>query len=474
MTLTENKSTTFYKSMFSLAVPIAVQNLLTSSFALVDTLMVSQLGDIPLAAVGMAGQWSWLLNIAAFGICSGAAVFFAQYYGDGNTKAFTKSYGLALITGLAVAFFFTIAALLFPRGIVGIFNRTPEVLDAGSQYLKIALLSYPAIMLNQISCTLLRSEQEVKLPMYTAFVTTLMNAFFNYALIFGKFGMPSLGIRGAAIATVISSWTGPLIIYSARAIKHDKVLFASLSELFTFPKGFVSGFYRKVTPVFINESLWGLGTMTYNIIYSNMGYEYSAATTILKTFENIAFSFFVGFNNAGSIMIGQLVGSGKIKKAISYAKKFMIIVPVSGVIVGILVMLFRNQLISVFNLGGNISATTLAAARGILLIYSVAIGIKNINYVTIAGIFRAGGETKKAMKYDVFGLWGLSIPATFIAAFVLKLPFVAVYLVSHIFEDYIKCILSIKLFISMKWIKPVTENGKKALKEYYESKKASQ
>lgn len=466
MTISKNKSNNFTKSMFSLAVPIALQNLMTSSFTLVDTLMVSQLGDISLASVGMAGQWSWLLNIAIFGICSGSSVFFSQYYGDNDEKGFVKSYGLSLVAGTILVLLFSLSAFLFPRGIVGIFNRTPEVLEEGSKYLKIALFSYPAILLNQLSCTVLRSRKKVKLPMYTALFTTIMNAFLDYALIFGAFGLPELGIKGAAIATVVSAWSGPVIIYIVRAIKKDKILFARLSDLFVISPKFASQFFKKIIPVVVNEGLWGLGTMVYNIIYSNMGYEYSAAVTILKTIENIAFSFFVGFNNAGSILVGQFVGSGEIKKAISYAKKFVIIVPVAGVIIGSVILLLRDNLINIFNFGGNISSTTLKAARGVVLIYAIAIGIKNISYVTIAGIFRAGGETKRAMKYDIFGLWVLSIPATFIAAFVLKLPFVAVFAVSHIFEDYLKCFLCIKLFISMAWIKPVTENGRIALNEY--------
>lgn len=473
MTLKSKESGKFYKIMLSLAVPIAVQNLLTSSFSLIDTIMVGQLGDISLAAVGMASQWSWFLNMAIFGICSGASVFFSQYYGDGNIKAFRKTYGLALITGILISFIFLLSAYFFPRGIIGIFNRTPEVLDEGAKYLRIALFSYPAIMINQLSCTVLRSSQKVKLPMYTAFLTTVLNSFLDYGLIFGKFGFPALGVEGAAIATVISAWSGPVIIYIISALNKDRIFFGKLSELFCFKKDFIIEFLRKTFPVVLNESLWGLGTMTYSIIYSNMGYEYSAALTILRTFENIAFAFFAGFNNAGSIMIGQNVGSGKIETAISQAKKYMLIVPLAGVFVGITVILFRDQLISLFNTGGKISNTTLNATRGIMLIYSIAIGIKNVNYVSIAGIFRAGGETQKGMKYDIIGLWILSLPATFIAAFIIKLPFVAVYAVSHIFEDYVKCILCIRYFRTMNWIKPVTENGRAALEDYH-SKKAAQ
>ena len=202
----------FWKSMATLAIPIAIQNLLTSSFALVDTLMVGQLGDVSLAAVGMAGQWSWLLNMVIFGICSGAAVFFSQYYGEDNKKGIIHTYGLATILGMSFALLFMLIGFFAPGGVISIFNRDKAVLDAGIRYLRIAVFSYPAILINMLVNIVLRSTERVKLPMFVAFFTTILNAFLDYGLIFGVFGLPRLGIEGAAIATVISAWSGPLII----------------------------------------------------------------------------------------------------------------------------------------------------------------------------------------------------------------------------------------------------------------------
>ena len=450
----------------TLAIPIAVQNLLTSSFILVDTLMVGQLGDVSLAAVGMAGQWSWLLNMVLFGICSGASVFFAQYYGDNNHEGIVKTYGIAVSSGLLVSFVFLLTGALLSSMVISIFNRDAFVLDAGVRYLKIAVYSYPAIMLNMLACTVLRSTKRVKLPMYVALITTVLNAFLDYGLIFGKFGLPQMGIEGAATATVISAWSGPVAIYAVMAIIKDNIFFAPIKEIFGFCRAEFSEFYKKAFPVILNESLWGLGTIMYNIIFSNLGYEYYAAVTILRTFENICFAFFVGFNNAGCIMVGHAIGGGDIKKAIKDSKKFMILVPLMGVILGVFVIVFRESLIGIFNLGGKITKTTLDAAMGIMIVYALEIAIRNIPYVTIVGIFRSGGDTKTGAKYDFLCLWGISLPVTFITAFILKLPFVAVFACSYVFEDYLKTFLCIKHFISKKWIKPVTESGKLALYEY--------
>nr|WP_283245428.1 MATE family efflux transporter [Congzhengia minquanensis] len=456
----------FWGSVLSLAIPIAVQNLLTSSFTLVDTLMVGQLGDVSLAAVGMAGQWSWFLNMVLFGICSGASVFFAQYFGDKNHGGIVKTYGIAVSSAFLVSLAFLVVGLSVPKGVISIFNRDAGVLDAGSRYLKIAVFSYPAIVLNMIACAVLRSTKRVKLPMYVAFFTTIANAFLDYGLIFGAFGLPEMGIEGAAVATVISSWSGPVIIYIVMAIQKDDIFFAPVREIFGFTRHMVADFYKKALPVILNESLWGLGTICYNIIFANLGYEYSAAVTILRTFENIAFAFFVGFNNAGCVMVGQDIGAGNIKRALKDARRFMIIVPLAGVVVGIFVLFFREQLIYIFNMGGKITEKTLSAAMGIMLVYAIEVPIRNIPYVIIVAIFRSGGDTKTGMKYDLICLWAISLPVTFIAAFVIKLPFVLVFACSYVFEDYLKSVLCLKHFFSKKWIKPVTETGRAALQEY--------
>lgn len=456
----------FWRSVLTLAVPIAVQNLLTGSFALVDTLMVGQLGDVSLASVGMAGQWTFLFNLLTFGIASGAAVFFAQFYGEGNKKGIVHTYSVALLSGLIFSLLFLLAGVLAPQYIIRIFNRDAEVVKNGVMYLKIAAFSYPAIIINMVCNTALRSTGRVKLPVIVSLFTTILNAFLDYALIFGAFGLPRLGIRGAAIATVFSAWFGPILIYIILAIKKDDIFFAPIRELFGFDFKFFKNFYHRATPVIFNETLWGMGTVFFSAIFSNMGYEYTAAVSILRTFETISTSFFVGMINASSVIIGKDIGSGEIKTGINNAKRFIIFVPLASLFVGVLVAIFRNELVSIFNMGNTISEKTLASARAILVIYGFELAIRNIPYVSIVGIFRSGGETIKGAKYDLICLWCVSAPITLFAATVLKLPFVVIFACSYLCEDYIKAFLCLRYFKSMEWIKPVTETGKEALKNY--------
>lgn len=459
----------FWRVALRLAIPIALQNLLISSFSLIDTLMVGQLGDVALSAVGMAGQWSWLLNIALFGVISGTSLYISQYWGVRDIDGIHRTYGIALTSALLISAVFTLLGLFLPGGIVSVFNRDPAIIDAGSAYLSIAALSYPAVAMSNILSTVLRSTERVRLPLVVSGFTAVANALLNYTLIFGKFGAPEMGVRGAALATVISSWMGPLLILLISFCQKN-ILITSPARLFRFKRAQVGAFYRRAAPIILNESLWGLGTLIFNVIFANLGYEYYAAVTIHKTFENIAFVFFVGFCNACSIMVGKSIGAGKIERGVMDSRRFAMIIPTVSVIAGLLIILFRAQLVSIFNMGGNISELTQRTAQTILLIYALELPMRNIPYIMIVGIFRPGGDTVTGMKLDLFSQWLLSIPATFLAAFVLRLPFVAVFATMYLFEDYLKSFLCLRYFISDRWVKPVTEAGKKGYEEYREQR----
>lgn len=460
----------YWGAIFTIGIPIAIQNLLTSSFVLVDTLMISSLGDVSLAAVGMAGQWSWLLNLTLFGFSSGASVFFSQFYGDENLSGIKKTYGIVMFFVLISATVFAVLGILIPEQIISIFNRDARVIEIGARYLKIAVFSYPAIAVNQIIGVLLRSTRRAKLPMYVAALTTVLNAFFDYALIFGKFGFPQLGVEGAAIATCFSAWIGPIVIFSVLVYKRDEIVCAPIRELLSFTREDISLFFDRAFPVLMNEILWGLGTFTLNVVFSNMGYEYYAAMTILKTFENLAFAFFVGLDNACCVMVGQEIGGGEIKKGLKDAKRFLILVPMVAAFTSIAVVLFRGELISIFNMAGTITQTTLDTASKIAIVYALTMPTRNFQYVIITGVFRSGGDTKTGLRYDLLCLWGIAVPTTVVMAFVLKLPFVIVYALSIVFEDIPKLILCLRHFLSKKWIMPVTETGKKALEDYKQEK----
>ena len=202
----------FWKIALKLATPIVLQNILVSSFTLADTLFVSQLGDVSLSAVGMIGQWGWLLNMVLIGISSGTSVFVAQYWGVKEIKKINMTCGIASLSAMIISGLFTIFSLIFPSMVVNIFKNNPDVVADGTSYLIIVSISYPAIAITNILSSVLRSVESVKLPMYVSALTTVLNIFLDYGMIFGKFGFTEMGIKGAALATTISAWVGVMLI----------------------------------------------------------------------------------------------------------------------------------------------------------------------------------------------------------------------------------------------------------------------
>lgn len=459
----------FWNITLKLALPIAIQNMLTSSFALIDTLMVSKLGDIALSSVGMAGQFSWLLNLVSFGLCSGMSVFASQYWGIKNYKAMRKVFGIAIITSLIVSSTFSLFGLIMPEKIIYIFNKNTEVIQSGAAYMKIACLSYPAVALTVIMSGFLRNIEKVKVPMYVSAITTVLNAFFNYGLIFGKFGLPEMGVRGAALATCISSWSGPVLLLSISLLQKNHMV-KNIRDVLSFDLSLIKEFFKRAMPVVFNETVWALGIVILNTIYSNMGYEYYAAVTILKTIVDLSFAFFVGLGNACVIMVGKSVGSGKIERAVTDSRRFAILIPMTAVFVGGFIAIFRSSLISIFNTGENISELTLNTAKSIILFVGLEMCIRMVSYVQIVGIFRSGGDTFIGMICDVSSLWVLAIPAAAIASNVLHLPFISVLIIAYLAEDLPKCVFCLKHFFSLKWLKPVTNEGIKAKEEYFDKK----
>ncbi len=452
---------TFWRVALSLAIPIALQNMLTASFSLIDTLMVGQLGELALASVGRAGQWSWLLNMATFGITSGAAVFVSQYWGENNKKGIHRTLGIALAACSLISIIFTVLALFIPDKIMYIFTQNADAISLGVTYLRYACFSYPAVALSAVLSTVLRSTENVKLPMIVASFSTVANAIFNYLLIFPA----GLGVKGAAIATVISSWLGVILLLLFSLIKKN-IIIAPPHVIFSITRESLVEFFKKATPVMLNETMWGLGTVTYNIIFSNLGDEAYAAITIVKTFEQITFCFFIGLCNACCVMLGKAIGAGEILRGVRDAKRFNVIMPITSLIVGALVIIFRSPLVSLFNIGEQVSAHTLELAEWILIIYGVWIAVRNTPYLLVVGVFRPGGDTMMGMKVELLVLWAFAVPLTAVAAFVLKLPFLAVYAIMYLLEDIPKAIIFIRHYISNKWIIPVTEAGRLALKEF--------
>lgn len=412
----------FWKTAIRLAIPVALQSLLTSSFTLADTLFVSNLGTVALSSVGMMGQWSWLMNMILVGFCSATTMFVSQFWGVKDIRKIHRISGISIIFALAVSAVFTVVSIAVPDSVVKIFNSDKAVIEAGTEYLKILAFSFIPVALTNILAAILRAVENVKLPMYASAFTTILNIFLDYCMIFGKCGLPKMGIKGAALATAVSAWLGVIVIVLISLIQKN-ILIANARLFFIFSKEELKAYITKSAPVVFNEGMWGAGTFVYNIVFANMGYEYFSALTIVRSFENIAFVIFIGLCSAAAVMIGKSVGKGEIERALLDSKRFMLLVPSIAIVVSAMIIIFRGQLVSIFNMGNNISSTALTTAGLLMVIYAAAFPLRIIPYLEIVAIFRSGGDTVTGTKYELFSLWGLSVPAVVIAVYVFKVPF---------------------------------------------------
>ena len=455
----------FWHVTLRLAIPVALQSVLTSSFQIVDTMMVSRLGDVALSSVGMAAQWGWFCAMLGFGLSSGMSVFISQYWGIKDHKGIRRVLGMGLFCATALTMIFFAVALAAPRWVISLFNQEAAVIETGSRYLVIVSFSYPAVALMTVFSTVLRNTERVKLPMYVSIITTIANAFLDYGLIYGAFGLPALGVKGAALATCITSWLGPVLVL-AFSLAEKNLLTGPLRELCQFTAHDFGGFCARALPVMLNESMWALGVVVLNMIYSNIGYEYYAGMTIFKTFADLAFSFYLGLGNSCVIMVGKSIGQGKIKRGVEDATRFSFLVPLLGMVIGGLLILLRYPLISVFSNGSTLSDITLQTALSVTVFCSLEVWFRNVSYVQIVGVFRSGGDTLTGMALDLASLWLVALPLAYLAANVWHLPFFFVVVCAYLGEDIPKSIACIIHFRRMKWLKPVTAEGQAGLEEY--------
>lgn len=331
--------------MARLALPIAMQQLLVSCAQLVDTAMVTGLGNVVVSSVGVSSRWIFLMNLFYFGISSGSAAMIAQFWGAKEKSSIRKSYGIALIFGAAVAVMFNLAMFLFPAQLIRVFTSEQAVIDTASEYMRIVAFMGIFSAFNQITCTALRATERVNPPLFTSFVSVVVNTVLNYIFIHGKLGFPALGIKGAAIATLISTAFQSVLLFIVLRTSKD-IYNAKIKEFFSLSKDFFRRFSVVCLPVVFNEVAWAIGTNIYAMVFARQGSESYAGYTIFTSIEQIAFVFFVGICHACSIMTGKTIGEGNESGAYRLAKKFVILTPVLGIITGAALSLVRNPLLS--------------------------------------------------------------------------------------------------------------------------------
>lgn len=443
----------FFKNMAKLALPIAMQQLLVSCAQLIDTAMVTRLGNVVVSSVGVSSRWIFLMNLFYFGISSGSAALISQFWGAGDKKSIKKSYGAAIIFGAVVAISFNCAMFLIPEHLIRIFSKEQAVIDAASQYMKIVAFMGIFSAFNQVTCTALRATERVNPPLFTSFAAVGLNSLLNYILIYGKLGLPALGIRGAALATLISTAFQSLLLLTV--LRTSKEIFNEpIRDFFRLNAAFFRRFAIVCLPVVMNEVAWAIGTNIYAMVFARQGSECYAGYTIFSSVEQIAFVFFVGICHACSIMTGKTIGEGNEDGAYKLAKKFLIMTPIIGIITGTVLIFLRNPLLSLLEIE---TQGAFELASKLILFYCLWLPVRNIPYTLIVGTFRAGGDTKIGILYDCLSLYLIGVPTVAYLGLVAKVDFIYLIIAMYLCEDIPKTVLSLRRFKSKKWIRNLTK-----------------
>ncbi|MCR5311988.1 MAG: MATE family efflux transporter [Lachnospiraceae bacterium] len=449
----------FIRKVAVIAIPVALQNLLTTTGSMVDTMMIASIGKTQVGAVGLCAQFSSLMFSGYWGFVGGGMLFFSQFYGAGDDEGIKKSYGLTVSCMMSVGLLFCVLATCFPGFIMSLYTDKESIREVGISYLKIAGFSYPFTVLSSAMAALLRCTDRVKIPLYGAVASVATNIFLNWVFIFGNLGVAPMGVRGAALATVIAQAVSVAVIGVLAIKSRHKYIFAFRGH-FKWDRELFSSYFKKCSPIIANEVFLGLGNMGINVVLGRQPEEAIAAVAVFRTLEGLVIGFFAGFSNASSVLVGTQVGAGNIDTAFKRAWRLVYMCQgVIGTVVAGLV-LFHKPILTVMGMSGD----SFGIAFGFLCIYAVAALIRMGNW-TMNDTYRAAGDAAYGTILEIVFMWLMVLPAVWLGGMVLKLPTLIVFALCYIDEIIRYVMMQVHLW-NGKWIKPVTPEGKKGLTEW--------
>ena len=443
----------YYRTLVRLAGPIALQSLISSSLNFVSVFMIGQLGEVPIASIGLANQVWFLLNLMVFGISSGTSMFVAQLWGKKDIPNIRRVVGLTVKLGLAAAILFFTIAFFFPQFALRVYSTDPAVIATGSRFLRIMGWSYGFYAMTAVFSLSLRAVGNVRLPVLVSTSALVLNVLLAYPLIFGVngLGIPALGTDGAAIAGLIARVVEcTALLYFIFRNKANPVA-VTAHDVFDFDWKFIRNVMKPVLPVIGNEILWSTGITTYNAIYGHIGTSAVAAINIVSSIENIAFVIFLGIGNATAIMIGNLIGQGNTDKAYTYGGRSLVIQMSIAFLIGIMVILFAPGILQYYR----VDPEVITFARKCLIVLGIGLTIRAGNHTIIIGILRSGGDTRYSLILDGLVIWLVGVPFTAAGAFLFHLPVYFVYALT-LTEEVTKFSLGVRRYFTRKWINDLT------------------
>lgn len=446
----------FLHKVAVIAIPVALQNLLTTTGSMVDTMMIASLGQTELGAVGLCAQFSSLMFSCYWGFIGGGMLFISQYWGAKDHDGINRSYGLTLTCMMTVAVVFCIMATVFPEAVMRLYTDKEAIQAVGAKYLRIVGFNYPLMVVSMAMATLLRCTERVRIPLYGSIVSVLVNIALNYILIFGRLGLPAMGVRGAALATVIAQMFSILVILIlARIDRHPYLL--AIRQHFRWNGNLVKKYFRKCFPIIMNELLIGVGNMVINIVLGRQPEEAIAAIAVFRTLEGLIIGFFAGFSNAASILVGKEVGAGN--PDLAYTRAWRLVYLCQGIIgiIGLCIIALHTQILHLMGMEGE----SFRIAYGLVCIYIVAAFIRMGNW-TQNDTYRAAGDASYGTILEIVFMWAMVIPCVWLSGMVWHASTLVVFACCYVDEPIRYILMQVHLF-GGKWIKPVTPEGAKAL-----------
>lgn len=446
----------FYKTAFLLMIPIILQNMITQMVALADTFMVGVLGEEFLAAVTMANTPFFIVMLITFGAQGGVSVMVSQYWGKGDTRTINRIMGIGIYVSASFCLIVSVAMAMYPEKVLSLITDNQELIPLGCDYARIVGFSYVFSSISGVYIATQRSMENTKLGVLVLSTSAGINVFLNWVLIFGKLGLPALGVAGAALATLLSRVV-EVIIASIYAMRSKRL--PLVPKLVLCPgKIIVGDFFKYASPVILNEALWSLGTSLYPVIMGHMegSTQILAAFTIAGNLERIFTTTVFAVGSAASVIIGREIGAGRRDRVYDAGVSLALMGFLTGLVAAVLFFMVRTFLLGpvIYPLF-KLSMDARDIATTMITILCVNVPIRTLNFTIIIGILRGGGDVRAVMIIDLVGLYFLALPAAAISGLVLKAGITVVYLCICA-EEIFKLTASILRFRSKKWINDVT------------------
>ena len=435
------------KEIVRLALPIALQQFMTALVGACDAIMLGKLSQDAMSAVSLATQVTFVFNLFMFAFMAGENMFVAQYYGKGDYTGISQVFSLVTKICGCIAVVFLAGTLFFPEQLMRILTNEETLIVLGSEYLRVIGISYVFSGIAQTFLAIMKNCGAVNMSTLINGVMVILNIALNAVFIFGLSGFPKMGIKGAALATVLATvvqflWSVGYVLCRIRAVKFS---------LRSCEKKLFGRFWQKAVPLLINNLAWGIGFSMYSVIMGHLGTDAVAANGIANISKNLVVCFCLGLGNAGSIIVGNRLGADRLQEAKEVGGTLTKTAIIAGIVSGLVLIALSPFITKMVDL----TPTARGYLQKMLLISSYYIAGKSVNCMTIGGIFAAGGDSKFGMLCDSVTLWCIIVPLGCICAFILKLPVMVVYFALNL-DEIIKLPVVYKHYKKYKWIKNLT------------------